>query len=1196
MHPALSSSQAALRITVVACLILVSSGGGLASDELTVHLRYDPATVTVALRDGLADVRMPGSELLPRVGAPALPMLSEQVVLPDGMAARNVRVSSIATTRIPCGKVHPFQPPAILGLAGAVVDPPEGVDPDPAIYGASALYPQELARFCGNGRLGDINLAACEIHPVQYDPVAQELIVYTEMVLTLELAQAERDQRPAAASPEMDRIVRRMARSGMHGTLETSTVWDDGHGVRLDPGDYQYVIITENAQLSAYEEYAAWKTAKGVPATTVTVEWIDATYQGRDLAEKMRNFIIEAVSEWGTAYVLLGGDSHLVPSRIAWAFDCEAGFHSDENDLYADLYFSDLDGTWDANGNSIFGEVDDEVDLYPDIMVGRAPTDDLAQAQAVVDKFLAYEKTPAPGRAMEAFFFAEILWSDPYTDSGIGKDMIAEQHFSAAYDPIERQYESLGNESPSSVLNYLNWGPHLANHSGHANYQVMGCGDGYIDRGDVADLTNAPYFFVLYSIGCWAGAFDYGCIGEHFIVNGDGGAVAFVGNSRYGWGSPGNPGWGYSETFDADFYGAILSEDLAQFGPAVAWPKVLRVPYSQDENVYRWHEYQVNLLGDPEMTCHTAEITALLLDAPMALPTGATQFTATVSDAGGAVSGARLCLAGPDVYQVGFSDAAGQVTFAVDIAAAQELTLTATAPNHPHSEQQIVVAGNDPFLTVSGTDIDDDAVMPSAGNDDGDIGPGEVIELFVTVHNYGGSDCSGVTGTLAVDAGDVTVLTAEADYGTVAAGTAATNQTPFVFQVSHGFPAAETIPFTIALEDDASNVWQSELPLLVVAPGPRVAYTTVDDSWGGDGDGVVEPGETVDVTVFVTNEGSGNLGPVEGTLTTTDPDLLVVEGAASTDVTLDPGQTAALSPAYRVQVESSSPETTYGDLDILFTHDEGSYDDAFLLQIGEPGFADDMESGEGDWTHSGSNDMWHLTDYRQHSGTHSWYCGNASHQYANNTDASLVSPYFVVPEDGRFSFWCYYDVTIYGVDGLNVDVWQDGDWHTLGYHGSGGALDSTLFVCDWAEYSYDLEGLTPGEWTQVRFRFESDGSDTDEGFYIDDVTISGPATSGAPLPLEPSAFRLAPAQPNPSSQGVAWRLSLPSPARVSGKIYGPSGRLITTLMRRPFDTGRHLIQWNGLTREGSPAPAGVYFLHLDAGSRRVVDKFVRVRR
>ncbi len=1170
------------------------------AETLELLLEYPAASLGVTDRDGYTDLRLPGAELLSRPGAPALPVRAEQVVLPAGKSARGVEAVSLASVRLSPGTIRPFQPPAVLVPAGMERPAPEPVPADPAIYTGAALYPADLAVFRGTGHLGDLTIAACEVHPVQYDPATREIILHTRIALRLEL---EPDPvAPAPARPrEMTRIAAELADRGLHGAEDLSPAWTPGHALRLNPNDYQYVIVTGASQQSVYETYAAWKTAKGVPATVVTVEWIDANYPGRDRAERIRNFVIDAVNTWGTSYVLLGGDQEIVPSRPCWAFDCEFGGYDDENDLYADLYFSDLDGSWDANGNGVFGEVDDDVDLYPDVLVGRAPTDDATDAEGVINKFLTYERTPPADYAMEAFFFAEVLWNDPFTDSGIGKDMIADAHFGEAYEPIERQYETLGNETALSVRQYLNWGPHLTNHGGHANWQVMGCAYGYLLRENVDEFVNGPRYFVLYSIGCWSAAFDRDdCIAEHFAINPNGGTIAFVGNVRYGWGSPGNPGWGYSETFDRDFYGAILTEGLTQFGAAVVWPKILRIPFSQDENVYRWHEYQVNLLGDPEMTCHTAEITAMTVEAPPAIPIGPTQFTATVTDAAGPVAGARLCLAGPDVYQVGFTDAMGQLVFTPDLPEAQMLTLTATAASHPFEEIMIAAAGNDPFLTVVSKAIDDDAVAPSAGNGDGEIGPGEVIELFVTVHNYGGSACTGLTGTLATTNPHVVVENGEAAYGTVGAGGEAANATPFVFGVAHACPPDEVITFALTLEDDGADSWTEAVALVVVVPGIGFDHYTLAEV-AGDGDGIADPGETVALTVTVINRGGGDSSPVTATLTTTDPNLAVTQSVASSAVGLAPGETAILNPPFEVQIDAGCPPITYGSLGISFAHDEGTDLDAFLLAVGEPGFADDMEGGAGAWTHSGTNDLWHRTTYRSHSGNYSWYCGTGAHAYVNDMNASLTSPEFVVPEDGELSFWGYFDVTTYGVDGLFVEVWNDTDWETLDFLGSGGALDSTLFVVGWSKYAYDLGDHVPGSTTQVRFRFVSDEVDTAEGFYVDDVRIrtSGP-TTGVDQPLGPETgrgwFSVSPLSRNPASRSASWRLALPEAAPVVAAIYDVRGRLVRTLVRADLDPGEHDLRWNGNTRGETPVPDGVYFLHVRAGERTATRKVVMLRR
>jgi len=1164
------------------------------AETLSVRISFPASNLQLTPHALYTDVSLPDCEILTRVGAPALPCRAEQVVLPGGMRASKVTAVSLTSVRIPCGTVAPTQQPAILGPSDGSIPPPAPAEPDPAVYASSAVYPSDLAVLRGTGHFGDLTLASCEVHPVQYDPTVGELILHTEVELLFSLEPDPTARVPGLPQREMSRITTQIAHQyGMHESANRNNKRFEGYAETIDPDYYQYIIITTDDQVSAYETYAAWKTAKGVPATVVTVSHIQSNYPGRDLAERIRNFIIEAVATWGSSYVLLAGDQEFVPSRVCWAFDSEAGSYDDENDLYADLYFADLDGSWDDNGNDIFGEVDDNVDLYPDLMVGRAPTDDSDQAQAVVQKFLTYERTVPAGKAMDAFFFAEILWSDPYTDSGTGKNMMADLHFGPEYEPIERQYQSAGNESAESVIDYLNTGPHLANHAGHAFWSRLGCGNGNFTYHDALALHNAPHFFVLFSIGCWAGAFDYTCVGERLIRNGNGGAIAFIGNSRWGWGSPGNPGYGYSETFDRDFFGAILSEGITQFGPAVAWPKVIRIPFSHSENVYRWHQYQVNLLGDPEMACHTAEIQEMLLQAPVNIPLGTAQFVATVSDANGPIANARICLAGNDIYQVGFSDATGQVIFTPIMSGAQQLALTATAANHPAVEHTIIVAGNDPFLVATHTFINDDDIPPSAGNGNGEIGAGETIELYVIIHNYGGSDCNGVTGILSETSPFTSISVPTASFGNIPREANGSNFTPFVFTVSANCPPDHTIPFTLRLEDRTGVRWDVPLPLREVAPDLRFHHYVANEIFG-DGDGIIDPSETVALSVFVLNEGSGSSGPLTAILQTSDPNLAVIQRVAITNSDLAPDGYVVLQPPFEVRIASWCPETTYGELRLTLIHPAGSVEETFLLAVGEAGFYDDTESGEGGWTHSGTNDMWHLDPNRQHSGNTSWYCGTVAYQYVDNTNASLVSPAFVVPEAAQLSFWCYYDVTIYGTDGIYVEVWQDGSWEILDYFGSGGALPGSLFICDWTEYTYALDDLIPGSTTQVRFRFETDDTDTAEGFYFDDISIGSILLPPVTVPSSQSLLRLSPTWPNPSGRQTHWQLSLPTSTPVTANIYDLRGRLVRRIQAGQLSAGDHVLQWDGRATSGAKTPAGIYLLFLRAGKEEMVRKVVKV--
>jgi hypothetical protein len=251
-----------------------------------------------------------------------------------------------------------------------------------------------------------------------------------------------------------------------------------------------------------------------------------------------------------------------------------------------------------------------------------------------------------------------------------------------------------------------------------------------------------------------------------------------------------------------------------------------------------------------------------------------------------------------------------------------------------------------------------------------------------------------------------------------------------------------------------------------------------------------------------------------------------------------------------------------------------------------------MERGEGVWSHSGAADLWRLSDDRRHSGEYSWYCGDADHRYVDGMDAVLASPEFVVPERAELSFWAYFDLTIYGTDGLFVEV-RDGDaWTTLDYIGSGGALDSTLIVGGWAERGYDLRDLEPGSVSQLRFRFVSDGADVDEGFYLDDVSVHAARSPEIERFVSGLRFVVSPASAVPARGIARWRVTLPEAGSVVVRIHDVRGRLVRALDVGMLAAGVHDVDWDGFTRDGSAAPGGVYFARFRAGkdetARRVV--------
>ncbi len=1067
-----------------------------------VSIDFSVTDLAFSSSEGFDIIYLKGCDITDQVGEPQLPVKLLQVALPPGSKVEQVVVTNSESQILPKEYlVFPAQPPQILSRKN---EPISFVQPRPKIYNLTQEYPGKLVEYTQTGFMGGYQLAGILVYPVQYIPTQKKIRFYSHIEFEVHYSSGGKaplpvKKRSQATKAIYEKLIHKATLNPGHAALSLEP--EKVSFSLLPPGDYEYVIITDETFVSAFQSLADWKTKKGVPATIVTTDWIYANYSGYDDAEKVRNFIKDAYQNWGTIWALLGGDTNVVPERIAWAMDCEAGFYPGENDIRCDLYFSDLDDTWDANGNHLYGEVEDSIDMYPDVLVGRAACSSVSKAEALVDKLLTYELNPPADYTTKMLFCAEILWSNPYTNSGIAKDLIDEKYVPTQFDPITKLYEALGNESTSSVIAAMNDGQNIINHCGHANYQVMGAGSGYLYRSDMDALYNHPRNSILFSIGCYPAAIDYDCIGEHFINNPDGGGVAFIGNSRYGWGSPGNPEYGYSDRYDQQFFAALFSRDFYHVGATVADMKAFFVPRSQQENVYRWCMYQITLLGEPEMAIWTDTPEYLTVEYSDSIPEQPSLFTVTVLKADGSsepLPGALVCvMKGDEVYERGLSDAQGQISFDISPSSAGPLYITVTAHNFLPYQDSAWVADEGPYVLYQSHQIDDSG----DGNGDGLVNPGETVNMPLTLKNYGTEVAYNVNATLH-STGDpyVTLIDSLQEFGTINPGETSTSSGTYSFSVVTDCPNDHVIYFDLEINTGYGDSWRSKVAVTVFTPILCYQGYSVNDE-SGNGNGIAEPGETFNLNVVVKNEGAMLASEVVGVLSTSNSHVQI------NDTTADLGDIAADglgTGTFEVYLSSDSPDSNFPWFDShTSTNDGYFFQDSFILTVGEPGFEDDMESGAGEWTHGGTGDLWHLSTHRSHAGDYSWYNGIEGSWYFNdNMNCWLRSPSFILGPHSYLSFWLWYDVANYGVDGIYVEIVNvlSGEVDTLDFSGTGGALDSALNTGnDWLEYTYDLSFLPPGTTIQVRFTFVSDDDYTHdgEGFYVDDLRV-GPLRSTIP--------------------------------------------------------------------------------------------------
>ncbi len=112
---------------------------------------------------------------------------------------------------------------------------------------------------------------------------------------------------------------------------------------------------------------------------------------------------------------------------------------------------------------------------------------------------------------------------------------------------------------------------------------------------------------------------------------------------------------------------------------------------------------------------------------------------------------------------------------------------------------------------------------------------------------------------------------------------------------------------------------------IVMHNGPNIAYFSneIDDSHGGDLDGLPNPGENIDMVVALTNDGLEGATGVSATLTTTDP-LVTIERANSDYGSIAVGAIVEPSSPFRFSISEHAENGHVIDFDILVSDDDGN--------------------------------------------------------------------------------------------------------------------------------------------------------------------------------------------------------------------------------------------------------------------------------
>lgn len=546
--------------------------------------------------DGTAVVEISGAmQNSSVVGAPIVPMLTSRLYIPSDLAVDRVEVSfgPLLTLSGTYVLAHGTTPRPTSDLS-----PPLPETADPNIYSSDTPYPAQTWRRASDQTMLGYRLVLTDIFPVRYAP-ASGIVQYAETITVTVFTSTSKNAGPGRLAP---RTGSRDAQTVLD-IIDNDEILTEGlekTAAAPTATDRQYLLITTAALQSAFEPlltHRASSAGGGFTTYSTTVEAIAAAQTGRDLAEKIRNYIKASYANNGTQFVLLGGDADGLQAQQAVPTRGCPGSSGTYSDSYipTDYYYACLDGDWDNNGNSVFGETTDgvgggDIDWLAEVAVGRIPADTADEAQNAISKIIAYETMDNPFRTL---LVGEKLADSPVTWGGDKMDYVYGGMAAMPRDTLYDRDHSTHEWPQASIISMLSSNRYsIIPHVGHGTpVETMRMGGASLD-----DIQNTKLFLV-YDEACYAGSYDnrWGAyytddsIGEEFLVRNIKNAFAYIGNSRLGWQNHGS-------FLDRKFMEAIFQSGIRRLGLTINQSKTV-LDYS--DNTFRWLGMTVNLLGDP---------------------------------------------------------------------------------------------------------------------------------------------------------------------------------------------------------------------------------------------------------------------------------------------------------------------------------------------------------------------------------------------------------------------------------------------------------------------------------------------------------------------------------------------------------------------------------------------------------------------
>ena len=796
-----------------------------------------------------------------RKGYPDLPVVSKLIDVPIG-ADINVKILSYDVEIIDLNKrgIKNKLAPAQPSREKSSAQKPDKFYFNKKIYNLNKFTGDKLVKVEDRGVMRNARFGRLQISPLKYNPAANKLKIYNNLKFEVQFSGYD--------NKKAEKLNKQYSNSYFDNIREKAVNYlsSDEKGL-IDNAPITYVIVSDSLFKTQLQPFIRWKEQKGFNVITAYTNDIGKTTS--EIKSYLEN-LYNNPNPTPPSFVLFVGDVGKVP-----AWNGNAGSH------VTDLYYCEYTG-----------------DNLPEVYYGRFSAQTKDQLQPQIEKTLEYEKYKMsnPEYLNQALLVAgdDETWEDVY---GNGAMWYADNYYFNSSNDINShlflQDPPNGNGAVSdSIFRNVNEGVGYANYTAHCN--SSGWSNPSFKVSDVGNLSNDGKYGLWVGNCCLSVKFDDNeCLGEASLRANNSGAIGYIGGSNntywdedYWWGvgniaSPVKEPT-YSETGRGVYDGMFHTKSNEANDPstwymtqsqAITCGNLAIDASTSSRKQYYWEIY--HLMGDPSLMPYLGVPEPMnVTTTPSALLVGMNSLkvnTAPYAYVALSFQGSLL-----DAKHTGQS---GDVTLNFDSLRNTGIaSLVVTAQNkQPYIDSVIVKKSSKPFVA-----LDSYSIVDSAGNNNGNIDFGETIALDVVLENLSDSaEAVNISDSLSADDPYVSLIDKVQDYGSIKPYSDSLIRGAFSFKVNDSVPDQHNVGFLMDITGyDTSGTaytWQSKFNITINAPKLKIGNLAIDDLSSGDGDRVLDPGETANLLVAIENTGHSNASLVSGVISSSASDLTINE-------------------------------------------------------------------------------------------------------------------------------------------------------------------------------------------------------------------------------------------------------------------------------------------------------------------------------